>query len=92
MLAARCFFVLCFLFVLFDFVLDRKPAAAFLGETLVELDALVNTEPSTGTEGGTEAGNDTQLTVVIWLWTVVGLVGWLRDKCKQLCPAICDML
>lgn len=92
LLTAWCFFVLGFLFVLFDFALDGKPAAAFCGEPFIELDALVNTEPSAGTEDATEVGNDTQLTVAIWLLTVAGMVGWLRDKCKQLCPAICDML
>lgn len=92
LLTAWCFFVLGFLFVLFDFALDGKPAAAFCGEAFMELDALVNTETSAGAEDATEVGNDTQLTVAIWLLTGAGLVGWLRDKCKQLCPAICDML
>lgn len=92
LLAATGFLVLGFLFVLFDFVLAGKPAAAFLGEAFIELDALAKTEPSADIADATEVGKDTQLTVVIWLWTVVGLAGWLRDKCKQLCPAICDML
>lgn len=91
-ITAWCFFVLGFLFVLLDFALAGKPAAAFLGEAFIELDAVVNTETSAGTEVATGAGNDTQLTVAIWLLTVVGLGGWLRDKCKQLCPAICEML